>query len=163
MNTWRTRLALVTVLGMVSGAHAGCVFGSSYELAKKDAENAKLLYEGELRRSQDLAAANKRMKLQIEDLETGFRTAREKADRIEKEYREVRDDQLKLKIEKEQQRHKIKQQLKETQSQLEREKAFLDTEAELRLKTQGQSEETRARAKELIQQLQALMEQIDKN
>lgn len=163
MNTWRARLAMVTVLGMVSWAQAGCVFSSSYELAKKDTENAKLLYEGELRRSQDLAAANKRMKLQIEDLETGFRTAREKADRIEKEYREVRDDQLKLKIEKEQQRPRIKQHLKETQSHFEREKALLDTEAELRLKTQGQPEETRARAKELIQQLQALMEQIDKN
>jgi hypothetical protein len=148
---------------MLSWVQSGCVFGSSYELAKKDAENAKLLYESELRRSQDLAAANKRMKLQIEDLETGFRAAREKADRLEKEFREVRDDLLKLKIEREQQRHKIKQQLKETQSQLEREKALLDTEAELRLKTQGQPEETRTRAKELLQQLQALMEQIDKN
>lgn len=163
MTTWRARLAIVTVLGMVSWAQTGCVFGSSYELARKDAENAKLLYESELRRAQDLAAANKRMKLQIDDLETGFRTAREKADRLEKEYREVRDDLIKLKIEKEQQRHRIKQQLKETQSQLEREKAVLDTEADLRLKTQGQPEESRARAKELLQQLQALMEQIDKN
>lgn len=162
MNTRGTRIAALTVLcGIAQIVQTGCVSYGTYELTKRDAESARLLYQNEHNRSQELAESNKKMKLQIEELTANLRSAREQVDRTDREFREARDELLKLKIDREQQRHGVKARLKETQSLLEKEKAALETMTDVRLKSQGESEDTKRRVKGLMQQLQALLEQLE--
>lgn len=161
MKTWSTHLAIVTVLGgLVAATQTACVSSSTYELAKSNAENAKLLYQNEQRRSQELVATNKRMKQQIEDLESNLRISREQLERKDKEWREARDELLKMKIDKEQQRHKSRERLSEASSRPEViEKAGPATDFDSRSKSQAQSEDAKRRVKELLEQLQGLLEQ----
>ncbi|MGH7251520.1 MAG: hypothetical protein ACREIK_06650, partial [Nitrospiraceae bacterium] len=102
MKTWSIRREVFVVFGMmVAGVSMGCVSSNTYELAKSNAENAKLLYQNEQRRSQELAGTAKQMKLQIEGLEATLRDTREKLERTDRDWRETRDELLKLKIEQE--------------------------------------------------------------
>lgn len=158
MKTWNTRREVFAVFGvLVLAASTGCVSSSTYALAKSNAENAKLLYQNEQRRSQELTANVKQMNLQIEGLEATLRETREKLERTDREWRETRDELLKLKIEQEQ-RRKGRQRLVETQPMLEAEKAAIAAEVETRFKQQAESEDAKRRLKELMQQLQAVLE-----
>ncbi|MGH7207991.1 MAG: hypothetical protein ACREIL_01260, partial [Nitrospiraceae bacterium] len=116
-----------------------------------------LLYQNEQRRSQELSATATQMKLQIEGLEATLRDTREKLERADRDWRETRDELLKLKIEQEQ-RRKGRQRLVETQPLLEAEKAAVATELEARFKQKAESEDAKRRLKELMQQLQTVLE-----
>lgn len=162
MNRWGARLASMTVLGTtLVAASTGCVSGQTYELAKSRTENAKLLYESEQRRAQELAAANRLMKQQLAELEASLHNLREQLDHKDKDWREARDELLKLKIEKEQQRaSKSRSRMSDAPPGLEQDRPLIEPEAEARLKHQAPAEETKRRVRELVQQLQALLQQF---
>lgn len=124
----------------------GCVSNSTYELAKRDAENARLLYQNEQHRTQELATANKQIKAQVEALQVALEDAQKKFERVDRDWRETRDELLKLKIEREQ------QQAKSRGRRGEGELAGPGLSAD--------SEETRRRIKELVQRLQAVLNQF---
>ncbi len=152
---------LAAVVGLLAIGQTGCVSSSAYELARKDAENARLLYQNETRRAQELAATATQLKAQIERTQAELKKAQEQIARTEQEFHATRDELLRLKIEWEQHQHALRKQLKIAQAQLQREKAVLDTEADLRSKTEGQSEETRRRVKDLVVQIQTLLRQLE--
>lgn len=133
MDRLALRLAVGLLMAGAVAAQSGCVSSSSYELARSHAENAKLLYQNEQRRAQELAATNKQLKQQIEDLETKLRTTREQLARTEQEWKEARDELLKLKIEREQQQPR-------------------------RSREPADSPEAKRRLKDLLRQLEALLE-----
>jgi hypothetical protein len=153
---------LLAGLGIVLGGATGCVSYSSYEMARRDAENTRLLYQNETRRAVELAEQNKKMKLQIEDMEARVRNATETADRASKEYKIVRDELLAIKMQSEQERHQAKDRLKRATRQLEKERAVLETEAELQARSPAVSEQTRERVRALLQEVQTLLEQVEK-
>ena len=157
MKTGSARLEVVAVLGLMAlGVSTGCVSSNTYELAKSNAENAKLLYQNEQRRSQELVASAKQMKLQIEALEATLRDTREKLERTDRDWRETRDELLRFKIDREQQRRKIR--VGDFLTRPEIEKPTLDVESEARVKPQTESEDAKRRLKELMQQLQTVIE-----
>ncbi len=145
------------VLGLASVV--GCVSQNSYELARMDAENATLRYQQEAQRTQVLAEQVKQMKVQIEDLETKRRTASETADRATREYKQVRDELLAMKIRQEQEQHRIKTRLKQNLKQLDQERTLLEAEQDLSTKYEGAAPETKERVKELLQQIDGLLHQ----
>jgi hypothetical protein len=157
MKTGSARLEVLAVLGLlVLGVSTGCVSTNTYELAKSNAENAKLLYQNEQRRSQELVASAKQMKLQVEALEATLRDTREKLERTDRDWRETRDELLRFKIDREQQRRKIR--VGDFLTRPELEKAKLGGESEARFKPQAESEDAKRRLKELLQQLQTVLE-----
>lgn len=145
------------VLGLASVV--SCVSQTSYELARMDAENAQLRYQQEAQRAQALAEQVKQMKFQIEDLETKQRTASEIADRATREYKQVRDELLAMKIRQEQEQHRIKARLRQNLKQLNQERTLLETEQDLSTKYEGATPETKERVKELLQQIDGLLHQ----
>jgi len=139
MKTGGGRIAVMTVLGwMLAGVSTGCVSSSTYELAKSNATTAK------------------QMKLQIEALEATLRDTREKLERTDRDWRETRDELLRVKIEREQQRRKIR--VGDFLTRPEMEKPTLDVESEALVKPQPKSEDAKRRLKELMQQLQTVLE-----
>ena len=92
---------LIAALALI----AGCVSHDAYELARKDAENARLLHQNEQRHALELAAANKRMKQQIDEMQASVREMRDNLARTEREWREARDELLRIKIDREQRRN----------------------------------------------------------
>jgi uncharacterized protein YlxW (UPF0749 family) len=122
------------------------VSNSTYELAKRDAENAKLLYQNEQHRTQELVTANKQIKAQVEALQVALEDAQKKFERVDRDWRETRDELMKLKIEREQ--------------QLARSRGRRG-EGELAVPgPSADSEETKRRIKELVQRLQAVLNQF---
>ena len=161
METWRAELARVGALGvMITGVSFGCVSLSSYELAKSNAENAKLLYQNEQRRSQELAASNKQVKIRSDELEANLREVRTQLEHTDKEWRETRDELLRYKIDREQQRRKFRQ--GDTPLRLETERVAPEAETEARLKAQAQPQtgDPKRRLKELMQQLQTVLQEF---
>ena len=94
--------------------------------------------------------ANKKLKQRVEELDTALQSTREQLGRTEREWKEVRDELLKLKIEKEQQPGKRRDRMAQEKSG----DGPDDQIKQLRL------DEARRRAKELLQQLQGMMEQF---
>jgi len=154
---------LLAGLGIVIGGATGCVSYSTYELAKRDAEHTRLLYQNETRRAAELAEQNKKLRLQVEDMEAKVRNATETADRASREYKAVRDELLALKMQSEEERHLAKDRLKHAQKQLDKERAVLEAEAELQAKSPAVSEQTRDRVRQLLQEVQSLLQQVDKH
>src|SRR3712207_4953128 len=102
MNTAVTRVWGLTLIGgIVVGTLTACVSAGTYEEARLAAQRQ---LQNEQRVSQGLAGSNKLLKQWIDELESSLRHTREQLTRTEKEWRETRDELLKLKIEKEQQR-----------------------------------------------------------
>ena len=150
MNTRGRHVAVLwTACAVVVWLLPGCVSHSTYELAKRDAENARLLYQNEQHRTQDLTAANKQSKVQVEALQAALKEAQDKFERADRDWRETRDELLKLKIEREQQ-----------QARSRGRRGDADLSAEHAPKTSPDSEETRRRIKELVQRLQAVLNEF---
>jgi septal ring factor EnvC (AmiA/AmiB activator) len=147
------RLLMVSSIATgVAGGATACVSGDSYALAKRDAENARLLYQSEQRQAQELAANNKRLKQQLEELDAALKETRDKLARSDREWREARDELLRLKIEREQRRTS-----RDGESQLNLDTAKPD--ADVRPKPSPQSDESKRRLKELLEQLHGLLQQ----
>lgn len=155
----RTTTLVSAGLALGLAGVVGCVSQSTYELARMDAENTKLRYQQEVQRAQALTEQVKQMKLQIEDLENKQRTASETADRATREYKQVRDELLAMKIRQEQEQHRIKTRLKQSLKQLDQERLLLEAEQDLGLKYEGATPETKERVKELLQQIDGLLHQ----
>jgi hypothetical protein len=137
----------------------GCVSQNTYDLARMDAENARLRYQQETQRTQALTEQIKQMKLQIEDLETKSRIAGETADRATRDYKQVRDELLAMKISQEQEQHRIKTKLKQNLKQLDQERALLELDQDLGKKYENAAPETKQRVRELLQQIDGLLQQ----
>lgn len=137
----------------------GCVSQNTYDLARMDAENAKLRYQQEAQRTQALTEQIRQMKIQIDDLETKSRAAGETADRATREYKQVRDELLAMKISQEQEQHRIKTKLKQNLKQLDQERTLLELEQDLGKKYENATPETKQRVKELLQQIDGLLQQ----
>ncbi|WP_447972708.1 hypothetical protein [Nitrospira sp. Kam-Ns4a] len=160
-QTRTRRIVVAAVCSLIAVGQTGCVSSSTYELARKDAENARLLYQNETRRAQELAATVVQLTAQIERTQAELKKAQEQIARTEQEFQATRDELLRLKIDWEQHQHALRKQLKVAQAHLQREQAVLDAEADLRSKTEGQSEETRRRVKALVVQIQTLLGQLE--
>lgn len=150
---------LAALAGLVMLA-AACVSSSTYELARKDAENAKLLYQNEARRAQELAALAQQLTARIEAAKAELRGLEERIAKTEQDFQQTRDELLQLKIDREREQHAIRKQLKVAQARLQQEQAVLDADASVRSKLGGQSEETRKRLKELVGEIQGLLREM---
>lgn len=156
-------LRMVGALVLSVFAAAGCVSSSAYERAVQDAMQAKLQEQKDQETIKDLAESNKQIRQRVEDLEARLRTANETLVRTDRDWREARDELLTLKMDREQQIQKIRERLKASQKQLEKEKAALETDVTVREKSQAQSEETKRRLKDLMQEVQGLLDQLEQS
>ncbi len=162
MNAIRRSSLTAAVLGCsLVVASFGCVSSSTYELARSNAENAKLLYQSEQRRANELAASAKKMKQHIEELEASLQESRDKLTRTDRDWRETRDELLRLKIEREQARRKGGERAPEFVVHAETEKPAPALEPEPPQPKAGpQSDDPKRRLKELLQQLQSALEHL---
>ncbi len=162
MNAIRVTPLTAAVLGcsLLAGP-SGCVSSSTYELAKSNAENAKLLYQNEQRRANELAAGTKKLKERIEELEASLHESREKLARADRDWRETRDELLRLKIEREQARRKGGERSPEFVIHSDAEKSSSGIEPEgAGPKGDPQARDARRRLRELLQQLQSALEHL---
>jgi chromosome segregation ATPase len=141
----------------------GCVSSSAYERAVQDAMQARLQNEKDQAALKELAEGTKQMRQRIEDLEARLRDATERLARTDRDWREARDELLSLKMEREQQLQRVRERLKVSQKQLEKEKAALETETAIREKSESQTEETKRRLKDLMREVQGLLDQLEQS
>jgi chromosome segregation ATPase len=127
----------------------GCVASSTYEQAQ---QKAYAQHQQDQRQILDLSVGNKRLKEQVEELESSLQSTREQLARTEQEPKETRDELLKLKIEKEQQPGRRYDRFggERLPSDIQDENARL----------RDRLEESKRRVKELFQQLQRMLEQF---
>jgi predicted nucleic acid-binding Zn-ribbon protein len=150
MNTHSIALLVGVLLsGVVASLQTGCVAGSTYEQAQ---QQAYVQHQQDQRQVLDLSVANKRLKERVEELESFLQSAREQLTRTEQERKDIRDEMLRLKIEKEQQPGR-------RQDRLSGERAPSDIRDE-NARLRDRIEDAKRRLKELYQQLQHMLEQL---
>jgi septal ring factor EnvC (AmiA/AmiB activator) len=144
----------VMTAGLFSTALTACVSSGTYEQVKTEAEDLNKRYQAERARSSDLATQNKQQKQKIDQLEASLHGWREELARTEKEWKEMRDNLLKFKVEYEMQRSGTRDRFR-----VEPEKIELDTKAA----SNGQASSTDAKRrlrelKDVLQHVQGLLE-----
>jgi len=142
----RAKLAALSMTIAVT-MWSGCVSNQTFEQAK---QKAYAQLQQDQQRLLELNITNKRLKQRTDELEAALQLTREQLGRTEKEWKEVRDEILKLKIEKEQQPGKRRDRVAPEKSSEGQD----DQIKQLRL------DEARRRAKELLQQLQGMVDQF---
>lgn len=100
----------------------------------------------------DLRGSTRRLKERIEELESSLQATREQLARTEHEWKEMRDELLRFKIEKEQQPGR-------RQDRLSGERSPSDIQEE-NARLRDRMEEAKRRGKDLLQQLQHMLEQL---
>jgi septal ring factor EnvC (AmiA/AmiB activator) len=138
----------------------GCVRSGSYNALKNELDGVRLQYETEKIRAQDIRSENRKLKQEIAELDGKFRSWREQLARTEQEWKDTRDDLLRVKIDKEQQRVGPRDQVTQSRFRLIPESTRPDPEPTLQSDTQ--SVDVKRRLKELkgvVQQIQNLLEQ----
>jgi hypothetical protein len=138
----------------------GCVGSDTYQLARKDAENARLLFQNEQRHAQELSEANKRMKLQIEELQANLREMKDNLARTERDWRETRDELLRIKIDREQQRRSGHQREAQLGLDTSRPLVPLPSETESSRRKASSPEEVKQRLKTVLEQLQGVLQEF---
>jgi septal ring factor EnvC (AmiA/AmiB activator) len=138
----------------------GCVSSDTYQLAKQDAENARLLLQNEQQHAQGLSEANKRMKLQIEELQATLREMKENLVRTEREWRETRDELLRIKIDREQQRRGGQQRDAQPGLDTSRPLVPLPSETEASRRKAASPEEIKQRLKTVLEHLQGVLQEF---
>ena len=141
------KLAALSMTMAVTMAWSGCVSNQTFEQAQ---QKAYAQLQQEQQQLLELNVTNKRLKQRADELEAALQLTREQLGRTEKEWKEVRDELLKLKIEKEQQPGKRRDRVGQEKSGEGQD----DQLKHLRL------DEARRRAKELLQQLQGMVDQF---
>ena len=141
--------AAIVICCVVTALQTGCVVGSTYEQAQ---QKAYAQHQEDQRHIVELGVANRRLKGRIEELESFLQSAREQLARIEQERKDIRDELLRLKIDKEQQPGRRQDRLRGDRSPAD----IRDENARLR----DRLEDTKRRVKELFQQLQQMLEQF---
>jgi hypothetical protein len=90
-----------TVLSAVlASLETGCVASSTYELAQ---QTAYAQHQEDQRQISHLTGANRKLKARMEDLEASLQSSQDQLARTEEERKAIRDEMLRLKIQKEQQ------------------------------------------------------------
>jgi|SoiMetStandDraft_2_1073263.scaffolds.fasta_scaffold550683_1 hypothetical protein len=141
------KLAALSMTMAVTMVWSGCVSNQTFEQAQ---QKAYAQLQQEQQQLLELNVTNKRLKQRADELEAALQLTREQLGRTEKEWKEVRDELLKLKIEKEQQPGKRRDRVGQEKSGEGQD----DQLKHLRL------DEARRRAKELLQQLQGMVDQF---
>lgn len=149
MNRAGTRLTIFMLVGGIATMSAmGCVTSGTHEQAVR---NVELRLQSEQRLAQELITSNKELRFRVAELEATLRGLREQFTRTDKDWKDARDELLRIKMEKE-------------QSTLGRERfSYLDRPdigPENRLKPQERAEDAVQRARELLRQLQIILEQF---
>ncbi len=142
-------VAAIVISSVLASLQIGCVAGSTYEQAQ---EKAYVQHQQDERQILDLSVANRRLKERVDDLESSLQSAREQLTRTEQERKDMRDEMLRLKIEKEQQPGR-------RQDRLSGERAPSDIQDE-NARLRDRIEDAKRRVKELFQQLQHMLEQF---
>jgi predicted nucleic acid-binding Zn-ribbon protein len=142
-------VAAIVISSVLASLQTGCVASSTYEQAQ---EKAYAQHQQDQRQLVDLSVGNKRLKERVEALESSLESTREQLIRTEQERKEMRDELLRLKIEKEQQPGRRQQRLSSERSPSD----IQDENARLR----DRLEDAKRRVKELFQQLQHMLEQF---
>jgi hypothetical protein len=143
----RAKLAALSMTIAVTVLWSGCVSNQAFEQAQ---QKAYAQHQQDQQHLLELNITNKRLKQRADELEAALQLTREQLSRTEKEWKEVRDEILKLKIEKEQQPGKRRDRVGQEKSGEGQD----DQLKHLRL------DEARRRAKELLQQLQGMVDQF---
>jgi len=141
------KLAALSMTMAVTMVWSGCVSNQTFEQAQ---QKAYAQLQQEQQQLLELNVTNKRLKQRADELEAALQLTREQLGRTEKEWKEVRDELLKLKIEKEQQPGKRRDRVGQEKSGEGQD----DQLKHLRL------DEARRRAKELLQRLQGMVDQF---
>lgn len=154
-TTWRCGRLIVGMMlaGTLAGIGSGCVSSERYELTRREAEHARLLYENEQRRAQELAASNQQLKRKLQELEGRLQNEREKLERSVAEYRETRDELFRLNLDRQRQSARVKDRLQETQRQPEK-------QPDRHLESKPSSDASSLRLRESIQEIQTLLRQF---
>ncbi|MBA2251548.1 MAG: hypothetical protein H0W13_02405, partial [Nitrospirales bacterium] len=92
-------VAAIVISSVLASLLTGCVASSTYEQAQ---EKAYVQHQQDQRQILDLNVGNRRLKEKVETLESSLQASREQLTRTEQERKEMRDEMLRLKIEKEQ-------------------------------------------------------------
>ena len=142
------KLAALSMTIAVTAVWSGCVSNRTFEEAQ---QRSYTQHQQDQQHLLELNVANKKLKQRIEELETALQSTRDQLGRTEREWKEVRDELLKLKIEKEQ------QQPGRRRDRVAQEKSGDGQDDQIK---QLRLDEARRRAKELLQQLQGMMEQF---
>lgn len=139
----------VLLSGVAASLQTACVAGSTYEQAQ---QKAYLQHQQDQRQILDVSVANRRLKERVEELESSLQSTREQLTRTEQERKEMRDEMLRLKIEKEQHPGRRQDRLggERPPSDLQDENARL----------RDRVEDAKRRVKELFQQLEHMLEQF---
>jgi len=137
--------AAILIGCVLTALQTGCVVGSTHEQAQ---QKAYAQHQEDQRQIVELGVANRRLKGRVEELESSLKSAREQLTRIEQERKDIRDELLRLKIDKEQQPGRRQDRLRSDRSPAD----MGDENARLR----DRLEDTKRRVKKLFQQLQQM-------
>jgi chromosome segregation ATPase len=140
-------LAVLSMTLATTALWSGCVSNQTFEQAQ---QKSYTQHQQDQQHILELNVANRKLKQRIDELETALQSTRDQLGRTEKEWKEVRDELLKLKIEKEQQPGRRR-------DRVAQEKLGDGPDDQIK---QLRLDEARRRAKELLQQLQGMMEQF---
>jgi hypothetical protein len=141
--------AAIVVYCVLTALQTGCVAGTVDQQAQ---QKTYAQHQEDQRHIVELGVANRRLKGRIEELESSLQSAREQLARIEQERKDISDELLRLKIEKEQQPGRRQDRLRGDRSPAD----MGDENARLR----DRLEDTKRRVKDLFQQLQQMLEQF---
>jgi len=142
------KLAALSMTIAVIAVWSGCVSNRTFEESQ---QRSYTQHQQDQQHLLELNIANKKLKQRIEELETALQSTRDQLSRTEREWKEVRDELLKMKIDKEQ------QQPGRRRDRVAQEKSGEGQDDQIK---QLRLDEARRRAKELLQQLQGMMEQF---
>ena len=141
------RLTTVAAGIFLGSLQLSCVTNRTFEESQ---ERAYAQHQQDQRQIVDLKGTTRQLKDRVEELESSLQSTREQLARTEREWKEMRDELLKLKIEKEQQPGR-------RQDSLGGERPPSDIQDE-NARLRDRMEEAKRRAKELFQQLLHMLE-----
>ncbi|ALA60517.1 hypothetical protein [Nitrospira moscoviensis] len=154
----RVPLIAPPILGAVL-LTAGCVGIDDYRTVTREAEGLRSLLQAEQRRVQDMEVKLRELTGKAQDLERAANAAREEAARREREYREIRDELLALKIPLEQRRvHTQRSRAREGSGPLESELRSSMTGVGLPVSPPTSAESSKQRLKDALQEFQRLLD-----
>jgi hypothetical protein len=138
---------------------AGCVGIDDYRAVTREAEGLRSLLQAEQRRVQDMEVKLRELTGKAQDLERAANAAREEAARREREYKEIRDELLALKIPLEQRRvHTQRSRAREGSGPLESELRSSMTGVGLPVSPPTPAESSKQRLKDALQEFQRLLD-----
>jgi len=90
---WPAEACALLVLMTLSG----CVSAERYDATVRDTQEAHRQYDTARHRTAELAAENRRLQMRVLELEAAIRDAHEQLERVEREYRDMKEEALRFK------------------------------------------------------------------